>query len=169
MSSIILVGFMGAGKTTVGAELAARTNRTLCDLDATVVSLAGMAIPQIFAEKGEPYFRDLETESLRRVDPAGNLVVSTGGGIVERPENWSLMRARGKTVYLHAPWAVLRQRLSGESGRPLANAANGWEQVEMLFLRRESLYRQADFMVNTQGISAKVVAAMVSDLFQGKG
>lgn len=169
MSAIILVGFMGAGKTTVGTELAVRTNRTLCDLDATVVSLAGIPIPQIFAEKGEPYFRDLETESLRRVDPSANLVVSTGGGIVERPENWSLMRARGSTVYLHAPWDVLRQRLSRESGRPLANAENGWEKVEKLFLRRESLYRQADYVVNTEGFSARVVAEMVADLFQGKG
>lgn len=169
MSSIILVGFMGAGKTTVGAELAVRTKRTLRDLDATIVSLAGMSIPQIFAEKGESHFRDLETESLRRVDPSESLIVSTGGGIVERPVNWALMRARGQTVYLHAPWDVLRQRLARESGRPLANAENGWEKVEQLFLRRESLYRQADYVINTEGISARVAAEKVAGLFQSKG
>ncbi|HBT83214.1 MAG: hypothetical protein A2091_02875 [Desulfuromonadales bacterium GWD2_61_12] len=165
MPSIILVGFMGAGKTTVGAKLAAMLHRPLCDLDGEIVATAGMTIPEIFACKGESYFRDLETAALGAIDRLHDQVVATGGGVVERPGNWALMRALGKTVYLQAPWDVLRQRLLGGGGRPLARAQDGWEQVEALMLRREPLYRQADYVVSTAGFDSEQVVAVIAGLF----
>jgi len=167
MQSIILVGFMGAGKTTVGIELAALTKRTLCDLDADIVSMAGVPIPQIFAVWGEPHFRDLETAALQRVDRLKIQIVATGGGVVERPENWSRLRALGQTVYLQASWEALRLRLSGGNGRPLACAQGGWDKVESLYLRREPLYRQADYVVDTEGLDAGQVAEIIAGLFAG--
>lgn len=164
MVSIVLVGFMGAGKTTVGSELAAISGRTFCDLDTEIVKTAGMSIPQIFENFGESYFRDLETSSLQSVIGRQGFVVATGGGVVERPENWPLLRAAGRIIYLQATWECLRQRIGCGTARPLARQQDGWSQVKALFLRREPLYLQADFVVNTDGMDARQVAVAVAEL-----
>ena len=164
MWSIVLIGFMGAGKTTVGRELAAITDRTFCDLDTEIIKIAGMGITQIFEDCGEFYFRDLETSALQSVVGRQGLVVATGGGVVERPGNWPLMRATGRIIYLQASWECLRQRIGCGGGRPLARQQDGWNQVRSLFLRREPLYQQADFVVDTEGKKTGDVAAVIAGL-----
>ena len=164
MVSIVLVGFMGAGKTTVGGELAALTGRTFCDLDSEIVRSEGMSISEIFEKRGESGFRDLETSALQSIIGRKGLVVATGGGVVERSENWPLLRAAGRIIYLQANWECLRQRIGCGSARPLVRQQDGWSQVKALFLRREPLYLQADFVVNTDGMDARQVAVVVAEL-----
>lgn len=165
MRSIVLIGFMGAGKSTVGPELAFKTNRIFLDLDAEIVKLAGKSIAQIFNERGEPYFRDLETAVLRSVDINKVQVIATGGGIIEREENWQLMRKLGGIVYLQASWDCLRNRLTGTTGRPLAMQEHGWTQVESLYAKREQYYLQADYVVNTENDDAVKVSELIASFF----
>ncbi len=147
--NIILVGFMGAGKSSVGRELARLTGLRLVDLDRLIVDRQGRPIKEVFAEEGEESFRGYETEALRSLADSDGLVVATGGGVVGRPDNWELMRRMGPVVYLRASWPVLRSRITGCRERPLAAADRGEDQVEGLLRQRLPLYEQADLIVDT--------------------
>jgi shikimate kinase len=160
-STIVLVGFMGAGKTTVGRLLAKMAGLDFIDLDAEIVRLAGRTIPEIFCQDGEEVFRDLESRALCAVLSRQNMVLATGGGVVGRSENWTLMRRLGVIIYLRVSWDVLRLRLSSSTDRPLANAAHGWEQVRELFEKRLPLYQQADHTVDGEQDSRQVAEAIL--------
>ncbi len=147
--NIILVGFMGAGKSSVGRELARLTGLRLVDLDRLIIDRQGRPIKEIFAEEGEESFRGYETEALRSLADSDGLVVATGGGVVGRPGNWELMCRMGPVVYLRASWPVLRSRITGCRERPLAAADRGEDQVEGLLRQRLPLYEQADLIVDT--------------------
>lgn len=164
MGTLFLIGFMGVGKSTVGRLLARRLKRSFIDLDEQIIVRAGQTIPQIFAAVGEPGFRVLETEVLSDNAACRSAVVATGGGIVGRPENWQLMRSAGTIVYLHADWPTLQQRLVDLSQRPLAqDGANA--QLQALWRQRLPLYRQADFVIDTQNLTAmQVVETLIKRL-----
>lgn len=159
--NLVLVGFMGAGKSTVGRELERLGGFRLVDLDALIVDLAGRSIPEIFASEGEEQFREYEAAALRSLDGAHRAVIATGGGIVGRAENWPVMRRLGPVVYLRATWATLQQRLAGSKGRPLADAGQELSRVEELWRRRLPLYEKADICVDTDGLTASAVARIV--------
>jgi shikimate kinase len=148
--NIVLVGFMGAGKSSVGMELARLTGLCLVDLDRLIVERQGRPIKDIFAEEGEGAFRGYETEALRSLSDDAGLVVATGGGVVGRPENWALMRRMGPVVYLRAPWPVLRSRIAGCRERPLAAPDRREGQIESLLRQRLPLYEQASLVVDTE-------------------
>jgi shikimate kinase len=147
--NIVLVGFMGAGKSSVGLELARLTGLRLVDLDRLIVDRQGRSIKDIFAAEGEGAFRGYETEALCSLSDAAGLVVATGGGVVGRPDNWELMRRMGPVVYLRASWPVLRARIAGCSERPLAAPDRDEDQVESLLRQRLPLYERADLIVDT--------------------
>lgn len=149
-ANIVLIGFMGAGKSSVGSELAHITGKRLVDLDELIVRRQVRTIAEIFAEEGETAFRDYETAALESLTGA-DLVVATGGGIVGRPENWTLMRRMGTVVYLRADWLTLRTRITGCTKRPLATADRSEEEIVALFERRLPLYEQADLVFDTDG------------------
>jgi shikimate kinase len=117
---LVLVGMMGAGKTSLARRAARRLGRRPVDLDHEIERVAGRSIPEVFADEGEPGFRDRETAALRVV-LAGDepLVVATGGGAVVRPENRSIMRERGLVVWLRARPETLAARVGDGAGRPL--------------------------------------------------
>ncbi len=162
--SIILVGFMGAGKSTIGRALRHLTGWPLIDLDELIVQQQGVSIPEIFAEQGEAAFRRYETEALRSLSPLSPIILATGGGIVSCPENWQLMRSLGRIIYLRAEWETLRDRLAGSSGRPLATADRGEADIQRLWLQRLPLYQQADCIVDTDG---QGVEEVVRDIMAG--
>ena len=124
MMNIYLCGFMGCGKTTVGKKLAAKTEREFVDLDAVITERYG-DITGIFADKGEEYFRGIESGVLREISERENLVVSCGGGTPLREENAVTMRSTGKTVFIDTQFSqCLRRVLAGGSDkRPLAQKA----------------------------------------------
>ena len=148
-TGLILIGFMGAGKSTVGRALNRHTGLPLVDLDEVIVQQQGRSIPQIFAEQGESAFRCYETEALRSLDSVQPRIMATGGGIVGRPENWPLLRQLGRLIYLRAEWPTLKSRLVGSTGRPLASSEVSQEALRELLEQRRPLYEQADLIVDT--------------------
>lgn len=164
---LVLVGLMGAGKTTVGRKCASRLGRDFVDTDDVVTALAGMPVSDIFATAGEAHFRALERQAVADVcaSPA-RLVVATGGGVVMDAENRAHLRASGFVVWLRAPVAVLAARCGDGSTRPLL-ANGGTAALERLLALRAPVYEAvADVTIDTDGRDAGSVATDVLDAFK---
>ena len=138
--SIYLIGMMGTGKTTVGKHLSRQLNYRFIDTDAAIATVAQQSIPEIFAREGETYFRELETRVLAELSAHTKCVVATGGGIIQKPVNWSYLR-QGLVVWLDTDLSILQQRLAHDRSRPLAS------QLESLLVSRRPLYAQADLHI----------------------
>ena len=139
MKSVYLCGFMGCGKSHVGKKLAARLNMEFADLDAYIVKREGRSIPQIFAEDGEPHFRELEAMYIGELN--GGCVVATGGGALINENTAAFANENGITVFLDAPFEVCYERIKGDTNRPLV-VNNTKEQLLDLFNRRRVIYRK---------------------------
>ena len=145
--NLILCGMMGAGKTTVGIKLAEKTGRQWLDTDVVITQKHGK-IADIFAQKGEEYFRKLETETLSAFAQEENLVLSVGGGLVLKQENVCLLKKMGKIVYLQAEKQTLISRLQQDTERPLLQGADLERKIENLLSARASVYETvADYIV----------------------
>lgn len=144
MKTVILIGFMGAGKTTVGRALAARFKTSLIDTDQLIEETAGMSISDIFAKKGEMEFRRIETTVLEQLITAGNAsVISVGGGLPLREENRRLLKMLGTVVYLEVEPETVLKRLEGDTTRPLLMGGGVREKVERLLSERGPIYCEA--------------------------
>ena len=147
--SIYLVGFMGCGKTTIGQALSQSLKRPWKDLDQAIEKAAGQTIPEIFSEKGEGYFRSLETIALKATLQEEG-IISTGGGVITTPENIELLQ-KECTIYLEYPFETLYERIVGDSNRPLATS---YEALYERFHQRLDLYQKASQVrINCQGKS----------------
>lgn len=145
--NLYLIGMMGSGKTTVGCLLAKELGYRFFDTDALIEQVKGQSIPQIFAEVGEPGFRQLETQVLAELSAYKNLAIATGGGIVLNPINWSYLR-HGIVVWLDVNNEQLYARLQRDpTPRPLLMDANPLAKLQMLQEQRQPLYAQADVQV----------------------
>jgi shikimate kinase len=159
--NLYLVGMMGTGKSAVGRPLAAALGYRFLDADTSVERVAGRSIPELFAEVGEPGFRDLETAVLGQIASWHSLVVATGGGVVTRPENWGHMQ-QGVVVWLDAPPELLLSRLAADpSPRPLLQTADPESQLTSLLSQRQRLYAQADLHIRQAGEPIEQVAEAV--------
>ncbi len=159
--NIVLIGFMGCGKSTVGRELQQRLGYPLVDMDAVIEQRAGKPITRIFEDDGETAFRDMETGLLRELaDPsAPRRIISTGGGVIGHKENRGLLRGLGYVVWLQAPAAVILDRTSKNRGRPLLQTEDPAERVHALLEERRPLYREtAHLALDTSGLSSDEVA-----------
>ncbi len=141
---IFLVGFMGAGKTTVGKALAEKLNYQFIDSDDLIEAAAGRAVPEIFAEFGEPYFRQLETTVIQSCGRLEQTVIALGGGAFVASENQKIIRELGRTIWLDCPLEVIIARINFDGSRPLAR---GEDELRELLNRRRLAYAQADFCV----------------------
>ena len=153
--NIILIGFMGCGKTTFGRWIEQRHNRLLVDTDNIIVSQQQMSVNDIFAEHGEPYFRSLETECVRKLilDGIHDTVVSVGGGPISE-ENGELLKELGTVVYLRTKVDTLEKRLSHDKTRPLLAGGNVKEKIVDLMNKRSDIYeKRADIIIDTDDIS----------------
>ncbi len=146
--NIVMIGFMGTGKSTVGSALAERLGWRFVDTDAAVVEREGRTIPELFEEKGEAYFREAETSVLAGVLAGSRQVVSTGGGAALRQENREAMLGGGFVVALTAPPEVLLARLRGDANRPLL-AGDKEERVHRLLAERKNAYDFAHLVIDT--------------------
>jgi shikimate kinase len=151
-SKIFLIGFMGSGKSTKGKKLASHLNWSFLDLDEKIENLAGMKIPDIFSQKGEPYFRQIESEALHGTLSETNTVISTGGGTPCFDDNMDFMIANGLTIYLKATPARLENRLT-HSGheRPLLKDIDKKslkEFIAMKLAEREKWYDRAEIIID---------------------
>lgn len=153
MKHIILIGFMGAGKTTVGKLLARRLRYPFFDTDQLIEGQAGMSVSRIFELMGEEKFRGLETEILKGSwTREENWVLSVGGGLPMREENRRLLKDIGVVVYLRVQADTVLERLAGDTSRPLLKGGNVRERVDSLLGRRGALYEEgADVVVDVDG------------------
>lgn len=169
---IVLVGPMGSGKSTVARIIGKKLGWRVCDLDLLITEKTGMTIPEIFARKGEAYFRRLERELLDEVLCGKELVVATGGGAVLDPENRRVMKERGIVFYLRAEVKELCRRLRTGQGRPLLAGGEPEKILARLAEEREAFYREAQVTVNTKGLTPEAVAerviAAVSNVVAGE-
>lgn len=147
--SVVLVGLMGAGKTTVGRRLARTLGMPFKDADAEIELAAGRSISDIFAERGEGEFRSGERRVIRRLLDGPPVVLATGGGAFMNPETRGLIRARALSVWLRAELDVLVRRCSRRDTRPLLKAGDPRETLERLARERYPVYAEADLTVET--------------------
>ncbi|GEL01401.1 3-dehydroquinate synthase [Swaminathania salitolerans] len=145
---IVLVGLMGAGKTTIGRRLAARLGLDFVDADHEIERAAGCTISEIFARHGEPAFRDGERRVIHRLLQGGPKILATGGGAFMDPQTRALVRSRARSVWLRCPLPVLIRRVSGRAGRPLLEAGNLETTLAALQAQRHPLYAEADIIVD---------------------
>jgi shikimate kinase len=162
LPNIVLVGFMGSGKSSVGRELARCTGHRFRDTDLLVRSRAGKSIPEIFAAHGEGYFREQEKEVLSLLQTERAMVLATGGGIVLDPANRRLLRRLGPVVWLIADETTIWERVSRNPNRPLLHTANPRQTVHQLLEARHGFYAAvADFSIDSSGFNHQQVARQV--------
>ncbi|MEN3368291.1 MAG: shikimate kinase [Verrucomicrobiota bacterium] len=160
--SIVLIGFMGAGKSSTGRALGQKTGLPRFDTDEMVSTRFGLPVTEVFARFGEEKFREAETEALRQLADKGASVIVTGGGIVLRPENVRMLRELGTVVSLEADEETLFQRISRRATRPLLQTENPRATMAELWRIREPLYREAaDVRVDTSRLTHDEVADAV--------
>jgi shikimate kinase len=161
---IYLVGFMGCGKSVVGARLAERLGWGFCDVDTDIEAAEGTSIAEIFDTRGEAEFRHIETEAIRRrvhqIQQGSALVLALGGGAFVQPQNYELVEQNGVTVWLDCPLATIRRRLADTTDRPLARDPH---RFELLYYARQESYALADYHVR---ITSNDPLAAVSDVMK---
>jgi shikimate kinase len=158
--NIVLVGFMATGKSTIGKLVARQAGYRFIDCDHEIARRAGCPIPEIFAGEGEDGFRRRESEVLRALAGSERAVIATGGGVVTRPENHSLLRALGFVVWLHTKKRAILQRVLKNPHRPLLQTADPLATIRELLKQRKPLYRQvADLKVKTTTLTPREISA----------
>jgi shikimate kinase len=165
MENIALVGFMAVGKSAVGRTLARRLRRRFVDLDALIERSEGCKIREIFARRGEPYFRALEKQTLSEVLAQPGQVIATGGGVVMDEENLRLLKEKSRLVGLTASPDVLVRRVGRNSKRPLLKGGDVRARIEDLLQERQDRYAQSEITIDTSGLTIdqvvdKIVAAL---------
>lgn len=154
--NIVLVGFMGCGKSTVGREVGLQLNYPLVDTDCLIVDSVGMSISKLFKQRGEEYFRGLETDLLRQLHASERTkqIISTGGGLPVREENREWLKKLGYVVWLRASVDTVLERTSKSNQRPLLNTECPRKKIEQMLAERNPIYEEvADLTINTDDLA----------------
>lgn len=153
---------MGAGKTTVGRNIARRLKMEFFDSDREIENLCGVSIPTIFEYEGEQGFRDRETKVIDELSQRSSILLATGGGSVLREENRQILSQRGIVIYLHVNLKEQFSRISNDKNRPLLQTANPKETLRKMMLERAPIYESvADYRVNSNGRNMRNVIDQV--------
>lgn len=164
--NIYLIGFMGAGKSSVSRALAEISGLKEIDMDEEIVKRENQTIPEIFEKKGEAYFRDIETEILAELAEKKGQIISCGGGTILREENRKMMKESGEVVYLSATPETIYERVKNGKNRPLLNGHMNVEYIRGLMGKRMQAYRQAKTReVTTDGKNpAQIAKEILSEI-----
>lgn len=149
MKNIALIGLMGSGKSTVGALLATKLNLNFVDIDTEIEKKEKSTISEIFTEKGEAFFRELETQAIKDFSQKVNQVLSTGGGAVQKIENLNLLKQNFIVIYLKASPDVLFKRIENDTSRPLLEKFDPLKILKDLLKKRKENYQKADIIIDT--------------------
>ena len=163
--NIVLVGFMGTGKTSIGRRLSTQLRMRYVDTDDIIERDSGRSISDIFAEDGEPTFRELESEAVRKVSKLYNYVISTGGGVVLKEENMVELKRNGIIFCLTATAEEIYRRVQHQSHRPLLQTADPLMKISTMLEERHPYYAKADYTVETTGRSFGEVMAYIKRVF----
>jgi len=153
--NIVLIGYRGTGKSTVGRSLAARLSRTVISTDAEIVKRAGQPVPDIVAQHGWDYFRDLESQICVELADQNGLVIDTGGGAILRPHNVEALKKTGTVFWLIASADTIARRIGGDTQRPSLTGTKSFiDEIQDVLGERTSRYQEAaDHVINTDGRS----------------
>jgi len=162
--NIIVTGFMGTGKSEVGALLAQQLHREFIDTDTVIEQVAGQTIARIFAEKGEPHFRELETRIIYQVCQKQEIVIATGGGTIVNVDNATCLKDSGTVICLTATPEIIVQRIQGNNDRPLLQGEEPLTKIRSLLTARAEAYARADITIDTSALNPKEVVAMILTL-----
>ena len=163
--NIILVGFMGTGKSTVGRRVAKLLEREFIDTDVEIERLTGMTVSEIFRRHGETRFRSEERLLVKRLADHKGYVIATGGGTVLNPENWQDLAQSGMIIGLYAPVDEIYKRIGYRNDRPLLRGER--QEVEKLWEKRQPIYNQADYTVDTTNKGIDQVVEEILSLCEG--
>ena len=163
--NIVLVGFMGTGKTSIGRRLSMQLRMRYVDTDDVIERDSGRRISDIFSEDGEPVFRELESEAVRKVSKLENHIISTGGGVVLKEANMVELRRNGIIFCLTATAEEIYQRVRHQSHRPLLQTPDALTKIRSMLEDRHPYYAKADYMVETTGRSFGEVMAYIKRVF----
>ncbi len=169
MKNIVLTGFMGAGKTAVGKELARLLDMRLIDLDSEIEKAEQTTINEIFKQSGEKKFREIETEMIKKVTNNENIIISTGGGAVMKQENIGLLKKTGIIICLMATPETILQRTGNNSDRPLLQVANPLAKINELLNLRKPFYEKADIMIDTEDKTPLRIAKEIVEKIRKSG
>jgi shikimate kinase len=164
VKTVILVGFMGAGKSSVGQLLSQMTGWGFIDTDDMIEQAAGKTISEIFAEDGEPAFRELETNALNSLVDKRRSIIATGGGIILKKENRELLKQIGTTFYLKASPETIYERIKSETHRPLLAVDDPQKKIAEILNERADLYEGMRVIVETDGRTVKKIAATIGSI-----
>ncbi len=161
-NNLVLAGFMGCGKSTVGRLLAEKLGYTFCDSDCVIEQREGAAISQIFADNGEDYFRKLEKTVIKELSSKDGLVIATGGGAVLNPENAENLRKTGVVFFLEITPETVLKRLENDISRPLLMRNDKAKAITTLMSERKPLYTAvAHFVVNAENTPENVAEQII--------
>lgn len=166
IQNLVLIGFMGTGKSSVGQLVAGHLHFNFLDTDEMIEARAGRSIPEIFSQAGEGVFRQLETQLVAELGRMQHSVISTGGGLAANEANLASLKQHAFVVCLWASPEMIWERVRGQTHRPLLQTADPLEKIRELLSAREPFYRQADALVNTEQRSVKEVAQHVLHQFR---
>lgn len=161
--NVILIGFMGCGKTSVGIRLSYSLKRTIIDTDKWIEKKQNMTVSEIFAKEGEQAFRQMETDCIKElINTADGQIISTGGGLPIKEENHGLLKALGRVYYLKVTPEAVYERLKDDTTRPLLQGADPKVKIEELLLKRAPLYEKcADVVIEVSGKSFDEIIAEI--------
>lgn len=165
MGNLILIGFMGCGKSTLGIQLSYRLRKPFLDTDRRIEERQGSSISDLFSEKGEAFFRGLETDALKELLLENTeYVISTGGGIILNPKNREILKELGTVVYLKVSPQTVYGRLKHDKTRPLLQGENPLAKIEGLMQERSSLYEEAaQVIIEADGKSIEELTEEISE------
>lgn len=167
--SLVLVGLMGAGKTTVGQRLAHRLGLPFIDADAEIEKAAGCPIEDIFQIHGEAAFRDGERRVIARLLEGPVHVLATGGGAFMDPDTRARVRARGISIWLRADLDLLLKRVRKRNGRPLLRQGDPRAVMERLMRERTPIYAEADLVIDSGDVPHEMVVQAIVDALKARG
>lgn len=169
--NIVLIGYRGVGKSEVGGIVARRLGMKYVGMDAAIVTRAGMPIPEIVAQHGWPHFRDMESAEVRELAGLDNLVIDTGGGVIERPENIEVLRKNARLFWLQASVTTIVARIQDNAERPALTSGKSFtDEVAEVLERRTPLYAgAAHHAIETDALTPDQVAERIIGLWQSQG
>ena len=165
-ANLYLVGFMGTGKSTVGRQVAKQLGFRFLDSDHEIERLQGKPVSRIFAEEGEPRFRELEREFIEEGHPVDRCVIACGGGLVVPPGMLELLRSKGVVICMHAPIETILQRTMHTNHRPLLQVDDREQRLRDLYAQREAIYRRTGTMVLTDSRPLREIAGHVLRVYR---
>ena len=164
MKNIVLVGFMGTGKTTIATQLANRLNMRYVSTDGLIEKREKRTINEIFTKSGEDYFRDVESDVIREVSGMEGLVIDTGGGVVTREENLANLKSTGVVICLTADEETIMERTKKYKHRPLLNVEDPKLKIRTLLAKRAPFYAKADHCIDTGKLTIRQVVEKIVEI-----